>query len=121
MEMVPLVPALVVVLEEGLEVPGADDGVGEATAAEVLSEHVGAASASGRADKRESAAASMTEEENGKEKKDREGGREDEEDWTGLECTFFCTLGVKKFHCSAQLSSTCLLLAAKWEQAYHFI
>jgi hypothetical protein len=113
MEMVPLVPApVVVLLEEGLVGPGVD----EATAAEVLSVHVGAASASGRTDKRESAAESMTEE-NGKGKKDREGGRA-EENWP---CACFCTLGVKRFHCSAQLSSTCLLLVAKQEQVYYLI
>ena len=95
MPLVLLVPApVVVLLEEGLE--GADDGVGEAMAAEVWSVHVGAASASGRADKRESATENMTGQENGKGKKDREGER----DWGELAWFHsFCTR--RMFHCSA--------------------
>jgi hypothetical protein len=71
MAIEPLVPAPVVVLpEEGLV--GVEVGK-EAGAVEGLSEQVGAASASGKANKRESAAASMPERENGRGKKDREG------------------------------------------------
>lgn len=63
MEMVPLVPAPVVVLV-GVET---DDGVGDGAAAtEVLRVQVGAASASGKMAKRESAVENMTEGENGK-------------------------------------------------------
>ena len=61
MEILPLVPAPVVVFpEEGL----VDDGVGEGTAAtEVLSVQVGAAIASGKmVEKRESVVKNMTEE-----------------------------------------------------------
>lgn len=73
MEIVPLVPAPVVVLA-GLVGVETDDGVGdEAAAAEVLSEQVGAASASGRRDKRESVVESMAGGEKGKGMKDREG------------------------------------------------
>lgn len=66
MEILPLVPAPVVVLP-GLVGVETDDGVGDGAAAtEVLSEQVGAASASGKTDKRESAVENMTEVENGK-------------------------------------------------------
>lgn len=66
MEILPLVPAPVVVLPVvvlpvvvGCET---DDGVGEGAAAtEVLSEQVGAASASGKTDKRESAVENIIE------------------------------------------------------------
>jgi len=78
MEILPLVPAppVVVLPDGGLVDAGAED-VGEgaedmdegAIAVEGLSEQVGAASASGRTDKRESAIESMTEEGKGRGKK----------------------------------------------------
>lgn len=71
MEILPLVPAPpVVVLPDGeLVGAGAEDEGEGATAVEGLSEQVGAASASGRADKRESAIASMMEQGKGRGKK----------------------------------------------------